>query len=182
MMRPSPHLTAPASLAADGPGEWRDRLQRDRDAYRVLQIDPGAEEAVIHAAYRALARIYHPDGTAPDVVRMAEINWAHDQLRSQEDRWAYDRTRAQAFTVGHEPLMPPHHHQRPWTAPAGAGPSNGVLDFGRYAGVSIRELATRDPDYLRWLCRHSSGLRFREQIQRVLPQEPDLMRRANFVF
>jgi hypothetical protein len=56
-----------------------------------------------------------------------------------------------------------------------------VLDFGRYAGWSIRDLARHDPDYLRWLCRHSSGIRFREAIARVLPREPDLQRRANSV-
>jgi curved DNA-binding protein CbpA len=154
-------------------------MQRDRDAYRVLQVDPCAEEAVVHAAYRALARIYHPDGTAPDAVRMAEINWAHDQLRLKQNRQAYDRSR-KAFTVGREPR--PTEATPPRQSPTAGAPAGAVLDFGRYAGVSIHELAKRDPDYLRWLCRHSSGLRFRAQIQRVLPPEPDLMRRANFVF
>ena len=31
------------------------------DAYRVLQVDPEAEDEVIKAAYRRLARKYHPD-------------------------------------------------------------------------------------------------------------------------
>ena len=44
------------------------------DAYKVLQVDPGADQLVIQAAYRALARRYHPDGDAPDAIRMAEIN------------------------------------------------------------------------------------------------------------
>ena len=56
-----------------------------------------------------------------------------------------------------------------------------ILDFGRYAGWCIGDLARHDPDYLRWLCRHSSGLRFRDAIMRVLPGEPDLGRRANSV-
>lgn len=158
-------------------------MQRDRDAYRVLQVDSGAEEAVIHAAYRALARIYHPDGTAPDPIRMAEINWAHEQLRVAERRHTYDRSMRRAFDVGGEPA-PPQQPQRATAAGAArhdAGPRTGVLDFGRYAGVSIADLARRDPDYLRWLCRHSSGLRFREQIQRILPADPDLSRRANTV-
>lgn len=158
-------------------------MQRDRDAYRVLQVDPGAEEAVIHAAYRALARIYHPDGAAPDSIRMAEINWAHEQLRVAGRRHAYDRSMRRAFDVGGEPASP-QASQRATAASASrpdAGPRSGVLDFGRYAGVSIAELARRDPDYLRWLCRHSSGLRFREQIQRILPADPDLSRRANTV-
>jgi curved DNA-binding protein CbpA len=44
------------------------------------------------------------------------------------------------------------------------------LDFGRYAGTSLRELARRDPDYLRWLARHSSGIRFRNEIARILKE------------
>lgn len=44
------------------------------------------------------------------------------------------------------------------------------LDFGRYAGFSIRALARTDPDYLRWLARHSSGIRFRNEIARILKE------------
>jgi hypothetical protein len=43
-----------------------------------------------------------------------------------------------------------------------------VLDFGHYAGRSIEELAQADPDYLRWLERHPSGVRYRAEIRRVL--------------
>jgi len=43
-----------------------------------------------------------------------------------------------------------------------------ILDFGHYAGRSIEELAEIDPDYLRWLERHPSGVRYRSEIQRVL--------------
>jgi uncharacterized protein (DUF3820 family) len=42
------------------------------------------------------------------------------------------------------------------------------LPFGRYAGMTIREIAAVDTDYLRWLGRHSSGLRFRRDIERIL--------------
>jgi curved DNA-binding protein CbpA len=44
------------------------------------------------------------------------------------------------------------------------------LDFGRYAGFSIRALARTDPDYLRWLARHSSGIRFRNEIAKILKE------------
>jgi uncharacterized protein (DUF3820 family) len=43
-----------------------------------------------------------------------------------------------------------------------------VLDFGHHAGRTIQELAQTDPDYLRWLARHSSGFRYRGEIARVL--------------
>lgn len=54
----------------------------------------------------------------------------------------------------------------------GAGASSSFdptrLDFGHYAGRTIEELAASDPDYLRWLARHPSGVRYRGEIQRVL--------------
>jgi hypothetical protein len=53
-----------------------------------------------------------------------------------------------------------------------APPSNtspgSVLNFGRYAGWSLRDLARRDPDYLLWLSRHSSGIRYRTEIYGIL--------------
>jgi hypothetical protein len=42
------------------------------------------------------------------------------------------------------------------------------LDFGRDAGMSLREMARIEPGYLVWLRRHSSGLRYRHQIDQVL--------------
>jgi hypothetical protein len=47
-----------------------------------------------------------------------------------------------------------------------------TLDFGHYAGRTIAELATIDPDYLRWLERHPSGTRYRTEIHRVLGEIP----------
>ena len=46
------------------------------------------------------------------------------------------------------------------------------LDFGHYAGRTIAELASADPDYLRWLERHPSGVRSRAEIHRVLGLVP----------
>jgi hypothetical protein len=43
-----------------------------------------------------------------------------------------------------------------------------TLDFGHHAGRSIEELAVIDPDYLHWLARHPSGVRYRTEINRVL--------------
>lgn len=42
------------------------------------------------------------------------------------------------------------------------------LDFGHHAGRTIAELAQLDPDYLHWLARHPSGVRYRAEITRVL--------------
>ena len=42
------------------------------------------------------------------------------------------------------------------------------VDFGHHTGRTIEELATLDPDYLRWMARHPSGVRYRAEIARVL--------------
>lgn len=47
----------------------------------------------------------------------------------------------------------------PWSHRAAASDANGrpepdVIDFGRYAGWRIADVARHDPDYLRWLSRH----------------------------
>lgn len=53
-----------------------------------------------------------------------------------------------------------------------------VVDFGQYAGWRIAEIAECDPRYLRWLSRHSSGIRYRTSIEQVLGSDPDIGRRA----
>jgi len=56
--------------------------------------------------------------------------------------------------------------------PVGPGPASTFdptrLDFGHHAGRTIVELASEDPDYLRWLARHPSGIRYRAEIARVM--------------
>lgn len=149
------------------------------DAYRILQVDPSADHVVIQAAYRALARRFHPDGDQPDLHRMAELNGAYAILRDPESRRRFDmkRTMLHAQPI---PVVPAGGRVDAWT-PRRAPTEPALLDFGRYTGWRISDLARHDPDYLRWLSRHSSGLRFREAIARALPREPDLTRRANSV-
>src|SRR2546426_4470937 len=64
------------------------------DPYKVLQVDPEAEDEVIQAAYRRLAQKYHPDVAGSDgAARMASINAAWEQLRDPHRRAAHDRER-----------------------------------------------------------------------------------------
>jgi curved DNA-binding protein CbpA len=159
------------------------------DAYRLLQVDPSADAVVITAAFRALARRYHPDGDAPDPGRMAALNRAYTLLRDPEARRRYDATRAvttRAAVPMAEPATAASEALRrvtPTSTPPEvdrASPRT-TIDFGRYAGWSVADLARHDPDYLRWLSRHSSGIRYRSAIAKVLPGEPDLHRRAGTV-
>ena len=70
-------------------------MASDQNHYAVLQVSPDAEPEVITAAYRSLARLYHPDrNRSPDAVhRMAQINIAYDVLSDPARRAAYDQSR-----------------------------------------------------------------------------------------
>ncbi len=126
-----------------------------RDTYEVLHVRPDAHQLVIRAAYRALAGLYHPDLNSENAVGpIAELNDAYAKIRTADLRQGYDRLRATAAAA---------------TASYGRvakrttyGP--GVLDFGRYEGSTITDIERHDPDYLKWLSRHSSGIRYRSAI------------------
>lgn len=61
--------------------------------YDVLQVSPEADQEVIAAAYRALAKRYHPDVSkaADSITVMKEINRAYEILRDPAARAEYDR-------------------------------------------------------------------------------------------
>ena len=68
------------------------------DPYKILQVDPEAEDEVIEAAYRRLARKYHPDvsPSRESQDRMVLFNQAWEQLRDPMRRAAVDRARTRA--------------------------------------------------------------------------------------
>jgi curved DNA-binding protein CbpA len=66
--------------------------------YEVLALPADADAQRIKAAYRALARRFHPDINAGDTAsaeRLAQINYAYATLGNAEARAAYDRDLAQ---------------------------------------------------------------------------------------
>jgi DnaJ-class molecular chaperone len=73
-------------------------VTRPADPYKTLQVDPEAEDEVIAAAYRRLARKYHPDvASDPEsATRMAAINAAWAVIGDPASRAAFDRERAAA--------------------------------------------------------------------------------------
>ena len=179
-----------------------------RDYYKVLQVDPEASVEVITAAYKTLAKRFHPetDLTGVHEIRLAELNRAYGVLRDAASRQRYDLEREDRLhPVGPGPereqvfapavVPPPQRHTSADGTPDGDSmlarvQGNGSpppitsaevslaagdlrLDFGRYEGWSLYDLAKRDPAYLRWLARHSSGLRFRREIARVLGEPLD---------
>jgi hypothetical protein len=66
----------------------------------VLQVVPGAELPVIEAAYRALAKLYHPDvnDSAEAHERMSALNQAFEWLKDDANRAAF---------TGKRPKTPP---------------------------------------------------------------------------
>jgi curved DNA-binding protein CbpA len=146
-------------------------MSMERDAYEVLQVQPEAHALVVHAAYRALAALYHPDrdGSAASNRKMAELNDAYAKVRTPERRELYDKGRQRRAGAAEAVLTP---YSRPGPIPSPSSNGGGELDFGRYTGWSISQIALEDPDYLRWLARHSSGIRFRGEIERVLRETP----------
>jgi hypothetical protein len=66
-------------------------VQNAVSLYRILQVDPTAEDVVIHAAYRALMKRHHPDrGGATTLAE--QLNTAYATLRDPRRREAYDRS------------------------------------------------------------------------------------------
>ena len=136
------------------------------DPYATLQVLPTADQEVITAAFKALAFKYHPDRdtTRRAAEKMAELNRAYAVLRDPRARTAFDRSRRTmiAGIAGAAPALPAGG-----PPPASSGQGS-VLGFGRYAGWGLRDLARHDPDYILWLSRHSSGIRYRTEIYSIL--------------
>jgi curved DNA-binding protein CbpA len=213
------------------------------DPYKILQVDPEAEDEVIQAAYRRLAQKYHPDRATGDeaVARMVALNAAWELIGEPDRRAAYDlalrdrrsassgrgpaRADAGGATAGATGSSRPpgtpggagrDHTRGQWTgqqprpgspppatppaetvstewtsgrsttgsgydaatmrAPEGlgaAGPppgnaSGSVLNFGRYAGWSLGEIARADLEYIEWLDRVPIGRPYRDEIDPIL--------------
>jgi hypothetical protein len=66
------------------------------DYYGLLGVDPGASVEEIQAAYRRLAKAYHPDlnaGSAVAAAHMARVNAAKSVLLDRDTRAIYDQLR-----------------------------------------------------------------------------------------
>lgn len=154
----------------------------ERDFYKVLQVDPEADPVVIAAAYHALAAKLHPetDISRVDEVRLAELTRALATLQDPVARRAYDERRnSELIPMG--PGEGPGFHriaggaltERMQAGPNGASVDTLTIGFGRYAGWTLGALVRTDPNYLRWLSRHSSGIRYRGAILRLLGEQEE---------
>ena len=163
------------------------------NAYSVLGVHQDADDADIASAYRALARVYHPDIAGDGAnARMSSINAAWDRLRTPRRRDAYDhelgifpvrraprrsepkrtsRASGPDQPIQGAPAAGVRHRTRDGTGGAGpppGRPSGSVLQFGRHIGWSIGEVARVDPGYLEWLEAHREGALYLDEIDEAL--------------
>ncbi len=64
-----------------------------KDYYKILGIEPNADEQTIKQTYRKLARQYHPDvnpGNKDAADKFKEINEAYQVVSNPEERKKYD--------------------------------------------------------------------------------------------
>src|SRR5205823_1024617 len=95
------------------------------DLYGTLQVQPSADLEAIHAAYRRLARRYHPDlNPRPEAAeRMRQINVAYRVLSDPRQRPAYDAQRyLQPTTTQVTAVRPRARPVVVYPAPAEPGP------------------------------------------------------------
>jgi curved DNA-binding protein CbpA len=137
------------------------------NAYAILGVAPESDDEAIVAAYRTLARRYHPDIAGEAATeRMTRVNAAFERLRTPERRAAHDLELGRGG-IARSPLRP----ESDGTGAAGTPPgraSGSVLGFGRHLGWSIGEIARVDPGYLVWLEDRREGRPHLDEIDRTL--------------
>ena len=111
-----------------------------QDFYEVLGVERSASSKEIQAAYRRLARRYHPDVTGGDKAaeeRFKAANEAHEVLSDAEKRAAYDRFGDQWM---HADQLEQMEQQRGAFNPfGGAGRQGGATTFQFGGGVPFEE-------------------------------------------
>ncbi len=113
-----------------------------KNYYEVLGVSPVASLDEIRVAFRALARLHHPDTADQSLPnqKMAEINAAWSVLSDHAKRREYDRTLREAI-AGPQNSRPTAEHSsreyRPVTVQPARFPWRGILFFGVLAMLTV---------------------------------------------
>jgi curved DNA-binding protein CbpA len=140
--------------------------------YRQMMLAENADEEIISTVYRKLAQRYHPDvDPSPEAARkMAALNEAYATLRDKAKRKAYDEwlaSRRDRRRNDNLIVKPGDVSYGPAGEPIGP-PQGSVVTFGRYQGWTLGQIKRRDPQFLEWFARTTSGHRYREEIAQLL--------------
>jgi curved DNA-binding protein len=119
-----------------------------RDYYKVLGVERGATADQVKAAYRRLARKYHPDvSKEPNAEeRFKEVQEAYEVLRDAEKRAAYDQLGSQ-WKSGEQFRPPPdwgsgfEFSGRPGAARGRSGRASGAGDAGGQGGFAQEDFS-----------------------------------------
>src|SRR6188768_3595072 len=94
-----------------------------REAYRVLELEPGANEDAVRDARKLLAKVWHPDRHANDPElakkaqdKLADINTAFEAIRAAKFPASLPSTKA-ARPAPKRPATGPITPKRPPTGP-----------------------------------------------------------------
>src|SRR3990167_9706464 len=100
-----------------------------KDYYKVLGLEPGADDKAVKAAYRKLARKYHPDVSKEKDAenQFKEVAEAYEVLKSAEKRAEYDELRK--YAEQGRPFEPPPG----WQPQGHAGFSEGSRAGSEYS-------------------------------------------------
>jgi DnaJ-class molecular chaperone len=146
--------------------------------YQILQVDVNADADIIATVHRRLAQRFHPDlDSSPEASkRMLEINQAYDVLKNTEQRARYDaelarrRDRRNVDRLVKRPTDYESSGGENTFGEAGTprGPAVGsLIEFGRYKGWTLGQIANFDPDFLEWFERSPAGRQFRTEIEQM---------------
>jgi len=126
-----------------------------KDYYQILGVDPDADDKTIKAAYRRLARKFHPDVSTEQHAeeKFKELAEAYEVLKDADKRAQYDMLRQQG---GAGPFQPPPGWQPGGFDSAGGDFQGGFSDFfeqifgqaghGSRQGYSRQHFARRGED------------------------------------
>ncbi|RRV09632.1 curved DNA-binding protein [Pseudomonas sp. v388] len=99
-----------------------------KDYYKILDVEPTADDKAIKTAYRKLARKYHPDVSkeAGAEDKFKEASEAYEVLSSPEKRAEYDEIRK--YGRQGRPFQPPPG----WQSRSGGGGFDETTDFSEF--------------------------------------------------